>query len=615
MKSLYLDIETYSSVDLAKCGAFKYADGSDTQILMVAYCIDDGPMQIIEYPTREDMLWVEDPTYLKIAHNAQFEMVLLAGVLGLHIDPERWLDTMQEAAVAGLPKSLESLGKILKITEKMDVGKSLIRKFSIPQRGVQKTAADFPGDWDLFKEYCMQDVEVTRAAHLKMETRFGTVLGTQEKEIWNLDWEINSRGIKIDSTLVDQAISTSTRSIEKTAAELAELTGVENPNSGKQMIEYLQSVGVYTSSLAKDSIESLLAGDLPDDARTALELKQQIAGTAVKKFDAIRRRLQDDSMIRGCLQYYGSHTGRWAGRGVQPQNMPNLGISRDEEAFYIDMVKADIAVDLGIMKALIRPTFCDGYFVADFSAIEARVLAWLAGEQWVLDAFAAGRDIYIETASQMYGVPYEEASSLRKKGKVAVLALGYASGLGGLRAMGAQGTDSELYEIRNLYREANPNIRDLWYDMEQCFRKGGTISTGLVTVEVHGSSRRVILPSGRSLWYHSVAERPMRSYDGLGVEQALTCADMRSMAHKKIYGGLLVENVTQAVARDLLAEALLRLDRADYDVVCHVHDEVLVADSSGSLDDVIDIMTQAPAWADGLPLAAEGYQCDRYRKE
>lgn len=615
MKKIYLDIETYSSVDLAKCGAFKYAEGPDTQILMVAYCIDDGPMQIVEYPTREDMLWVEDPEYRKIAHNAQFEMALLAGVLDLDIDPSQWLDTMQEAAVAGLPKSLESLGKILKVTEKLETGKALIRKFSIPQRGVQKIAADYPEDWYLFKEYCMQDVEVTRAAHKKMESRFGSVVGTQEKEIWDLDWQINSRGIQIDSDLVDQAIATSTRSIEQASAELSELTGVENPNSGRQMIQYLSSVGVETKSLAKDAIEELLTSDLPDEARAALELKQQIAGTAVRKFDAIQRRLQEDSRIRGCLQYMGAHTGRWAGRGVQPQNMPNLGISRDDEAFYIDMVKAGIAVDLDIMKALIRPTFYDGYFVADFSAIEARVLAWLAGEQWVLDAFAAGRDIYIETASQMYGVPYEEAAPLRKKGKVAVLALGYASGLGGLRAMGAQGTDEELYEIRNLYREANSNIRDLWYDMERCFRKGGTISTGLVTVEVHGGSRRVILPSGRSLWYHSVAERHFRSYDGLGTEQALSCADMRNMAHKKIYGGLLVENITQAVARDLLAGALLRLDGAGYDVVCHVHDEVLVADSTGSLDGVIDIMTQVPAWADGLPLAAEGYQCDRYRKE
>lgn len=620
MKTLYIDIETFSEVDLKKANVYRYAADPSFEILMAAWAIDDGPVQLAigeEAIAAIPHLWDDETEVRKVAHNAPFERICFSRLGGCDVDggkylpPEEWDDTMARAGEHGYPLTLEALAEWLGGEQKDSAGTRLINLFCKPNRkGERVLPEDKPDEWAAFCDYCVQDVETLRSIDRRLPD-WPTVV---ERAAWLADQRVNDRGIHVDVPLAQAAVTTADDNRMEQELEFSALTGVLNPGSGPQVLAWLNSVGVSVDNLRAETITKLLAGDLPDEsARRALELRQELALVASKKYIAALDRVNGDDRLRGSFQFFGAHTGRWAGRGVQLQNLPAATIPAEPDAVdaAIGAAAADVTLGLGAdaetLKALVRSMFLGPFTVADYSAIEARVVAWLAGEQWALDAFAAGRDIYVETAERMGGLT-------RKEGKVAVLALGYNGGIGSLEAMGASGHRKYLQGLVDQWRGANPAIVNLWAELDSAFWVGDRPVGDRLYVERDGDDRLIRLPSGRAITYHGVQRKWKENRWGNRSPQLSFRDPKRSPWRMDTYGGRLVENATQAVARDVLADALVRLDGLGYDVVGHVHDEILV-EGGVPMDEVVAVMTTHPTWADGLPLDADAYTCPRYRKD
>lgn len=589
---LFLDIETYSTTPI-EAGAYRYSEDPAFEILMCAWATDTDPE--VRLAVGEDEIrsipGLLDPDVSIVAHNAQFERVCLSRLLpgGGFLPPERFVDTMALAAEAGYPQSLDRLAKALGGAQKDSAGTRLINLFCKPARGGQRVfPADRPEEWEAFCLYCLQDVETLLSVYRQLPP-FPTPL---EQRLYHVDQHINDNGLRVDRELAERAVAVSGENAGFAVDEFQLLTGVENPNSVQQVMAWLEEEGHPLPNLQKATVEEALARPLPPAVARALELRQDLALVSGKKFLAALNAMNADGRLRGTLRFHGAHTGRWSGRGVQPQNLPREQLDDPEPA--IAHLKAGGTVDSSTLKALVRAMFVGPFTVVDYAAIEARVLAWLAGEEWALEAFRAGRDIYVETAERMGGLT-------RSQGKVAVLALGYNGSVGSLRAMGAEGTDAELLTLVRQWRRSNLHIIDLWRTMERAFRHGGPVGEYL-SIEKKGDSRTLVLPSGRRISYHKV------EFDADGGASYLE-------APRRIgtYGGRLVENATQAVARDILAEALVRLHDGGYRIASHVHDEILV-EGEHSVDEISSLMCEQPEWAPGLPISAEGFTTPRYRK-
>lgn len=652
MNTLHIDLETYSSVDLTACGVYKYAEAPDFDVLLFGYAVDGPPAHVVDLTAGEEVPQdvldaLTDTSVTKVAHNASFERVCLSrylrdrGVLraGEFIDSTGWQCTMVHGASLGLPRSLADVGLVLRLDDqKMTEGKDLIRRFSIPQRPTKTNGGrtrilpeDDPEAWETFKAYNRRDVEVEIAVYQRLAKY---PMPDSELRLYELDQRINDRGVAIDLLLVEQAIRMGERAKAELTAELTDLTKLENPGSTIQMKTWLSDHGVSAASLDKDAVTTLLAGDLPPDVRKVLLLRQQIAKSSLAKYKAMRNAVSVDGRIRGTLQFYGAGTGRWAGRIIQPQNLPRVSLSdadlacarelvRDGDYAAVKVLYGDV---LDVLSQLIRTALvpADGhkFIVSDYSAIEARVLAWLADEQWRLDAFRRGEDIYCASASQMFGVPVEKHglnSHLRAKGKTAELGLNFGGSTGALIAMGALSsglTEDELEPIVRKWRIASPHIVRLWHDSERCAIEAikwhhATTVNG-IGFEYRAGIMFVTLPSGRKLAY----AQPKVSVGDNGFDRITY---MHSQGGKwtrvETYGGKLAENITQAVARDLLAHALTILDTRGFRVVLHVHDEVVVeAPMDADVSTINEIMSLAPTWATGLPLKAEGFESAYYRK-
>lgn len=653
---MFIDFETYSSVNLRDCGAYPYMASPDFAPLIMTYRYGvDGQTKIAQGET--EIKWAlrglherEHVTF--VAHNANFERLVLSRIFdyapGTFIPPERFIDTMAMGRSLGFPGSLADLSRALHVEEKDSAGTALIQMFCVPSKktGRAATPEERPEEWAAFCRYAVQDVDTMVEVYQALITRYGG-FPKGEREVWNADQRINDRGILVDAELAVRCMDIAAVVKDLHLQRMGVISGLANPNSTAQVLAWVnrrlveagvmdgqndlpvfKDTGAPLKSVDKASVAYLLSRtDLPRDVRTFLEERAASNASSVAKFKAMTNRLGVGNRVRGTIQYFGAHTGRWAGRGVQLQNLPSVTAGGDEATqAFVDRVMNEPAENFSIseLKPLIRGALMapagQTLTVCDYSAIEARVLAWLAGEEWVLEAFRAGRDIYIETAARMFHVPYEEAKPLRKKGKVAVLALGYGGGINALKAMGAEGTDAELEEIKQTYRAANPRIAKFWADMDRAMRNRSGRVGEYITIHPRANGLVTIkLPSGRELFYHKLHFRTVSKFDK--EVEALHFLDPKS--HRAViptYGGRLTENVTQAVARDVLAHALVNLDKENVPVVAHVHDEV-IAEGGVTVERMKELMGAgvgnplAPPWADGLPLAAEGYYCARYRKE
>jgi DNA polymerase len=648
MKTLAIDIETYSSVDLGKSGVYAYTEAEDFEILLFAYCFDDEEIQIVDLASGEKLPdevvdALTDSKIIKTAFNAQFERTCLAKHLKTPMPPEQWRCSMAHALTLGLPTSLAGVAKCLKLTnQKMKEGKALIRYFSLPCRPTKangKRTRNLPchdkEKWETFKTYCIKDVEVERQIRKRLEHYPMT---EKEQRLWVLDQQMNDHGVLVDKNLVNRAISCDGVYQKKLLDEAIHLTGLENPNSPAQLKAWLEDKhGIKVDSLSKAKVEELLEETDNREVRRLLELRQDISKTSVKKYEAMDRAVCSDERIRGLLQYYGANrTGRWAGRLVQVHNLPRndmadldlarkLLLASDYETLELLFDSVSDVLSQLIRTAFIPSTNCR-FIVADFSAIEARVIAWLAGESWRMDVFNSHGKIYEASAAQMFGVPVEsvtKGSALRQKGKIAELALGYGGSKGALISMGALNmglTKEELPELVSAWRKSNSNIVKLWWDIERAAItavKDKTVVTMQYGLKFYykGGVLFIRLPSGRNLAY----VRPRIEIDERFNKDKLTYEGIEGNKWGRIctYGGKLTENIIQAIARDCLAEALLRLDKAGYKIVFHVHDEVIldVPKDAGSLEEVEEIMGLPIPWAPGLPLEAEAFETDYYKKD
>lgn len=667
---LHIDIETYSSVDIGKSGLHNYVKAEDFQILLFAYSFNDQPVEVIDLASGEPFpQWLcglisSDPDCLKYAYNAVFEWTCLNEYFHRYMlwSPSpisQWRCTMLHGCYCGYPAGLDAMGKALGFSEdkkKMAAGKALIKLFCTKHaRGQQGTLWDTerirpelePEKWRLFKEYNRQDV----VTEMEIEKRLAAwpVPDSVQRE-WELDAITNARGVRIDKTLVYGALEIYEDEYARLAAEARNLTGLSNPNSAAQLKTWLDGkLDASLPNLTKATVAGLLADEtIPADARRVLEIRQELAKTSVKKYDAMEASIGEDGRVRGLLQFYGARTGRWAGRLVQVQNLPRNYLESLDAARQLTKERKAEAIRLiygsvpDTLSQLIRTAFIpsDGnvFVVADFSAIEARVISWLAGEEWRLEAFRSGKDIYCESASKMFGVPVEKHgrnAELRQKGKVAELALGYQGGVGALKAMGADKmglSDTELQDIVTRWREANPKIVELWRDVEESARlvlinvgrhdeyRHISVGGGHVPVFLHHEMRQpcmltISLPSGRKLFYPNPKLETNRkgfesiTYDGLNLAHV--------WGRLETYGGKLTENIVQAVARDCLAVTLNRMHLNGYDTVMHIHDEVVldVPEAEADLGRVIQLMTEPIPWAPGLPLDADGFVGSYYKKE
>lgn len=601
---LYIDIETYSDVDLLKYGVYRYAESPAFEILMAAWSLDGSETRVaVGREEIEAVPGLRDPSVLKVAHNAQFERVCFSAFFGLpagqYLDPEEWEDTAALAAVAGYPRGLGALAVALGAQEKDEAGTALINWFCKPDRkGQRRLPQDHPEKWDQFVAYCAQDVDTLRDVH-RLLPGWPSDL---ERRVFMVDQRVNDRGIKVDLEMAEACIAADEEGRARAGEELKDLLGIDNPGSVPQITAALEKTGLKLPSLRADGIKKLLAsGELTQVQTRALELRQLTALVAARKYAAALGSSSADGRLRGQFRFFGAHTGRWSSRGVQIQNLPRAELAQTEEHILDVLLGNNPGPE--VLKGLVRALFVGPFTVVDYSAIEARGLAWVAGEEWVLEAFRNKRDIYVETANRM-STPSNPMT--RQHGKVAVLALGYQGGKDALRNMGATGTDEELTVLRDLYREANPRIQRLWFSMERAFVEGGTAGRLRVQKANRGRDRHLILPSGRALIYRGVRVA------GSGRDQRILFNDPRGH-DADTYGGRLVENAVQAICRDVLAQALVSLDDAGYEVVGHVHDEVIV-DGEAPVDEVASVMCKMPGWARGLPLDAEGFTTQRYRK-
>ena len=643
MRTISIDIETYSSVDLSEAGVYRYAEAPDFEVLLIGYSIDGGPVQVHDctqpgcWP-RDLLNALTDPKVVKTAFNANFERTCLAAALEEEMPPEQWSDTMILAMEMGLPGSLAAAGMALGLPEeqlKDPVGKSLIQYFSKPCKPTKANGGRTrnlpqhdPDKWALYIEYNRQDVVTEMAIRSKLKP-----LVESEQKLWELDQRMNDHGVRVDLPMVEKIVCFDEQNRAKLQEEAVRITGLQNPNSLQQLKGWLSDQGVPVEQLRKDDLDRLLSEDLPDNVRQVLTIRKALGKTSVKKYGAMLAATCEDSRLRGILQFYGANrSGRWAGRIVQTHNLaknflPDLDTARELAADGdFDTMETLFGETSFVFSELIRTAFIpsDGcrFVVSDFSAIEARVVAWLAGEEWVLEAFRNGEDIYCKTASMMYHVPvvkHGENGHLRQKGKVAVLACGYQGGVGAMRAMDKGGTipEDELQSVVDQWRAANLRIVKMWRSYERAARTAieerrmVRLKNG-VAYSYESGNLFAKLPNGRKLCYYGARLKDDRIYY-MGVNQ-----ETNQWGLAETYGGKLVENVVQATARDCLAEAMTRVSDMGYQIVMHVHDEMIVdvpKEDTDALQRINAAMGAPIDWAPGLPLRGDGYECDFYKKD
>lgn len=659
-KIMAVDIETYSNVDLLDSGVRPYSEGEDFDILLIAYKVDAAPTKLIdmtqEGPTAgfwdespsmmEFKRLLTDPMVLKTAYNAAFERTCLARWFNEPMPPEQWSCTMVLAANLGLPGTLAACGAALGLDkQKMTEGKNLITYFCKPCKPTKANGQrtrnrpdDAPEDWALFGRYCIRDVDVENDIRQRLSAFY---IPEAERRAWHLDQRINDRGVHLDTTLMRQAQVLSNRYTERLVSEAKSITGLENPNSAAQLKKWLaDEEGMEVPSLNKEAMPALMEAAKKPGTRRMLTIRSEMAKTSVSKYEAMERGLCKDGRVHNLLQFYGANrTGRWAGRLVQVQNLPqnklkDLALARElVRGGEFDLLEMAFGAPPFVLSQLIRTTFIPSegcrFIVADYSAIEARVIAWLANESWVLEEFRGDGLIYEATASQMFHVPKLEIkkggphADLRPKGKVATLACGYQGGPAALIRMGALESgipEEDLPGIVKRWRNANSHIVRYWYDVENAAIRAVqgekvALRHGLKFF-CQGGYLFIQLPSGRRLAYYQPRLEPEPKFDKEGITYLGVNQETKSFARLKTYGGKLVENIVQATARDCLRDSMTALDAAGYPIVFHVHDEVILDTPKGfgSLDEVQEIMGRALPWAPGLPLRADGDEMDFYMK-
>lgn len=653
---LSIDIETRSSVDIGKAGAYKYAQSPDFEILLFAYQMDEEEVQLIDLAQGETFpetlrLALQDEQIIKHAYNAAFEWYCLNRA-GYRTPLEQWRCTMVHGLYCGYTAGLAATGRAIGLPQdkqKLTTGKALIRYFCTPCRSTRANGGrrwnlprHAPEKWELFKEYCRQDV-VTERAILQRLRLFP--MPEEEQKLWELDIRMNAFGVRVDNDFIEGALYIGEISRERLLREAMEITGLENPNSTQQLMKWLEENDVQTDNLRKTTVAELLEGQNPADVQRMLEIRQQLGKTSVKKYAAMEAARGEGDRVRGLTQYYGANrTGRWAGRLVQLQNLPRNYIKTLDYARETVKKKNFDGLQLlygnvpDTLSQLIRTAFIPSeghkFVVADFSAIEARVIAWLAGEQWVNEVFATHGKIYEATASQMFGVPVEKIVKgnpeyeLRQKGKVATLALGYQGGVPALISQGALRmglTEEELPGIVSRWRQANPRIKDMWFAMEQTalavMQTAQPQATHGIIFALEGdlvygqSFLTVKLPSGRKLFY----PRPFlneNQFGKLAIHYYTVGQQSKKWEVASTYGGKLTENIVQAIARDCLAETLRRIDVRGLQVVFHVHDEVIIdAPMDVTVEEICGLMAEPIGWAPGLILKGAGFESTYYMKD
>lgn len=658
MHHLSIDIETKSGAEIGKTGLYRYAQDKDFEVLLFAFKLDGAPVEIVDLAMGEripeDILnCLENPDVIKHAYNAAFEWYCL-NQAGYHTPLAQWRCTMIHGLYCGYTAGLDATGKAMGLPQdkqKLTTGKALIRYFCVPCKPTKSNGGrrwNLPHHalekWVLFKEYCKQDV-VTENEILNRLSAFP--VPEEEEKLWQMDVKMNAFGVRVDTELITGALTVDNVSTQKLTDEAYQITGLDNPNSPSQIQQWLKaSEGVEIPNLQKATVEEALKrDDLPEEARRVLEIRQQLGKTSVRKYTAMDTAKCEDDRIRGLTQFYGANrTGRWAGRLVQLQNLPRNYLKTLDYAR--NLVKAQNYEGIRLLygnvpdtlSQLIRTAFIPSeghkFVVADFSAIEARVIAWLAGEQWVNEVFATHGKIYEATASQMFHVPIEKIVkgnpeySLRQKGKVATLALGYQGGTSALIAMGALNmglTEEELPDIVSRWRSANPRIRDLWYAVEETALAAMTTAEpqairGLIfRLEgdlIYGQSFLTVqLPSGRKLFYPKPFLQENR-FGKMAIHYYTIGQQTRKWEVDSTYGGKMTENIVQAIARDCLAETLRRIDQLGLQVVFHVHDEVIIdAPVDVTVDRICGLMAEPIPWAPGLILKGAGFESSYYMKD
>lgn len=646
IKNLEIDIESFSDVDLTKCGVYKYASAPDFEVILFAYSVDGGPVRQVDLASGEKIpaeiiAALEDDTVIKWAFNANFERVCLSRYLGYptgdYLMPDSWRCSMVWAAYLGLPLSLEGVGTVLGLEkQKLTEGKNLIKYFCQPCAPTKSNGgrtrnlpADAPEKWEAFKTYNIRDVEVEMAIQARLSNY---PVPESVWEEYHLDQEINDRGIMIDRELVDQALLIDARSKSDLMARLQAMTELDNPNSVQQLKSYLADRGIEADSLGKKEVAAMIK-TVPGDIAEVLSLRLQLAKSSVKKYQAMRNSACEDDRCRGMFLFYGANrTGRFSGRIVQLQNLPQNHIPDLAEARSLVKCGGYEALELlyenipEVLSELIRTAFVPqpGYkfCVADFSSIEARVLSWLAGERWRMDVFMNNGDIYCASASAMFGVPVEKHgrnAELRQKGKIAELALGYGGSVGALKSMGALEmglTEEELQPLVDSWRTANPNIVRFWWDVDRAVKKAvkqrePSVLRG-IRFECRSGMLFITLPSGRRLSYVKprIGENRFSTesvtYEGVG--------GTKRWERIESYGPKFVENIVQAISRDILCYAMRTLSHCR--ICAHVHDELIIeCRKDASLDAICEQMGRTPPWAEGLVLRADGYETQFYKKD
>ena len=649
IRFLSVDIETFSSVDLGKSGVYRYAESEDFEILLFGYSVNGSPVRVVDLACGEKLpeeirKAISDPTVMKWAFNAQFERICLSRFLGMptgeYLDPVSWHCTMIWSATLGLPMSLAGVGTVLGLEkQKLTEGKDLIRYFCVPCKATKANGGrtrNLPAHdwtkWERFKSYNLRDVETEMEIQKKL-SRFP--VPENEWRNYCLDQKINDRGVALDMELAHRAVQCDNQYREFYLRQAREITGLENPNSVLQLRDWLWERGVELDSLSKNAVQDLLP-DTDGDVRKVLSLRQELAKSSVKKYTAMENLVCRDSRGRGLIQFYGaSRTGRYAGKLLQVQNLPQNHLPDLETARALVQSGNFDALEMlydsvpNVLSELIRTAIVPKkgcrFIVSDFSAIEARVLSWFAGEQWRLDTFTQGGDIYCASASQMFGVPVEKHGingELRQKGKQAELACGYGGSVGAMKSMGAvrMGVkEEELQPLVDAWRQANPRIVQFWWEVDRaaktCVKQHVPTQAGRLRFEYQSGILFIQLPSGRRLAYAKPRMGENRfggeaiTYEGVGTG--------RKWERLETYGAKCVENIVQGTARDLLALALLRLEQAGYPVVMHCHDEAIceVPIGQGSVEEVNRIMAVSPEWAEGLPLKADGFETEFYKKD
>ena len=642
---LSIDLESFSDVDLIKCGVYAYADSPAFEILLFAFSFDGGETQIIDLAQGEQFPEdvvdaIFDVSVTKTAYNANFERTCLSKHFGRYLPPESWHCSAVQASMLALPRSLEDVGRVLGLDEqKMKEGKELIRYFCVPCKPTKANGGrtrnlpcHAPEKWELFKTYCKRDVDVEKSIRRKLHN---FPIPESEMELYRLDQRINDRGVLVDMGLVEQAIACERLHKEVVTKRAYELTGLENPNSVAQLKGWLGDMGMEAESLSKKAVAEMIA-ETDGEVEELLRLRLLMAKTSVKKYEAMERSVCSDGRVHGLLQFYGANrTGRFAGRLVQIQNLPQNHLPDLELAR--ELVKQGRFEDIellydstpNVLSELIRTAFIPKpgcrFVVADFSAIEARVMGWLSGEEWVLDVFRGDGKLYEMTASRMFGIPMSEigkGSPERAKGKVASLSCQYGGSTNGLISMGALDmglTEDELPPLVAAWRKANPHMVQFWWDVDAAAIKAVTekqkTKVGKIIFEYKSGILFITLPSGRKLSY----VKPRMAVNKFG-RDGLTyegISENKKWSRIETYGPKLVENIVQGTARDLLAEAMLRVEKKGYPIVMHCHDEIIaeVPEGSGSVDEMCEIMAIQPEWAEGLPLRADGYSCSFYQKQ